>query len=108
MSAGNRPLPGISAIPGINQIPGFGGQPLGIDRPFGNVASALAGKPQYQRPASDPFTPQVQPVLQPPQSPPGAIPAGMQLVNGGLQPKPQQISQSPFGSPFGGIRRLWG
>lgn len=48
MSAGNRSLPS----PGRGSP--FGG--------LGNVASALAGKPQYQQPASDPFTPQVQPV----------------------------------------------
>ena len=104
MSAGNRPMPGISAIPGINKIPGFDGKPMGMhSMPFGGVVGALSGGPQVSKPADD-----MPPVLPVPAAP-GAIPAGMQMVNGALGRKPQQQLQSPFGSTLGGYgRRLWG
>jgi hypothetical protein len=111
MSAGNRPLPGISAIPGINKIPGFEGQPFGMGQgPMGGLGGILSSMPG-PRQTIDGAGIQSNPVATAlgGQSAPGAIPAGMQLVNGALERKPQQAAQSPFGSPFAGIhRRLWG
>jgi hypothetical protein len=111
MSAGNRPLPGISAIPGINKIPGFEGQTFGMGQ--GGLLSSIPGLGQARQAQSIDGNPVAaalgSPVSSVASSAPGAIPAGMQLVNGALERKPQQASQSPFGSPFGGLhRRLWG
>jgi hypothetical protein len=112
MSAGNRPLPGISAIPGINKIPGFEGQPFGMGSmgsmgAFGGAIPSMPGPRQTIDGAGIQSNPVATALGG--QSAPGAIPAGMQLVNGALERKPQQAAQSPFGSPFAGIhRRLWG
>jgi hypothetical protein len=116
MSAGNRPLPGI--IPGINKIPGLEGQPFGQNPSWGGgyrmpqgmpatvgMPTNVGQNPSWGRSSNNP----VASALGSPSvasSAPGAIPAGMQLVNGALEPKPQQAAQSPFN--FGGIRRLWG